>query len=53
MSKKQEPRKVAFYIRVSSFGQNVEGFVDSQRDALKAAAAALGLNVYKEYVDEA
>lgn len=39
MSKKEERRKVAFYIRVSSFEQNVEGSVGGQRDALAAVAA--------------
>ena len=52
MSKKQERKRVAFYIRVSSFEQNVEGSVGGQRDALTAVAAALGLDFYKEYVDE-
>ena len=52
MTKKQERKKVAFYIRVSSFEQNVEGSVGGQRDALTAVAAALGLDFYKEYVDE-
>ena len=52
MSRKQERRKVAFYIRVSSFEQNVEGSVGGQRDALAAVAAAMDLEFYKEYVDE-
>lgn len=52
MSRKAERRKVAFYIRVSSFEQNVEGSVGGQRDALAAVAAAMGLEFYKEYVDE-
>ena len=52
MSKKQQRRKVAFYIRVSSFEQNVEGSVGGQRDALTAVAAAMDLDFYKEYVDE-
>ncbi len=51
MSKK-ERRKVAFYIRVSSFEQNVEGSVGGQRDALAAVAAAMDLEFYKEYIDE-
>ena len=53
MSEKQEPKKVAIYIRVSSLGQNVERSVGNQRDALTAAAAARDLDFYKEYVDEA
>jgi site-specific DNA recombinase len=52
VSKKQQRRKVAFYIRVSSFEQNVEGSVGGQRDALTAVAAAMDLDFYKEYVDE-
>ncbi len=52
MTKKQERRKVAFYIRVSSFEQNVEGSVGGQRDALAAVAAVMDLDFYKEYVDE-
>jgi site-specific DNA recombinase len=52
LSEKQERKRVAFYIRVSSFEQNVEGSVGGQRDALTAVAAARGLDFYKEYVDE-
>lgn len=52
MSRKQERRKVAFYIRVSSFEQNVEGSVGGQRDALTAVSVAMDLEFYKEYVDE-
>ncbi len=52
MNKKSPTLRIAFYMRVSSFEQDVENSIGGQRTNLRVVAAALGGVIVREYVDE-
>ena len=52
MVRKRDTIRIAFYMRVSSFEQDVENSIGGQRSNLRAVAAAMDGEIYKEYIDE-
>ena len=52
-TREEKPKRVVFYIRVSSSHQDIENSVDGQADALQAYADSKGYIVVETYVDQA